>query len=221
MSEPNRAWLIVGHSKSRKKNDAYFTPSYAINAFLKREKFDKSESFCEPACGSGRISEAIKKFYGKNVDLFSSDLYDYNYGDEIGIDFSKNYHTKFKKEEWFSEKSFDRVISNPPYRKDILIPIIKNCKFIARKSVSLLLKLTHLSGKERYKEIYQDKEFPLAKIYVFVQRLQFGVVNKKTGKKQSPTLDHALFHFVRGYEGSPTIEWIYFNKKKKKLEEKL
>lgn len=209
-----KAHLITGYSKNRKANDAYFTPTSAILALLKKEKLDKNKSFLDPCTGSGRFPKAIKKFFGE-VDIFSSDLYDYGYGDEIGIDFAENYHIVHKKEEWFTPQSFDYICTNPPYDKKSLIKIIKNCKKIAKEKVILLLRLSHLAGKERYKEIFLDKEFPLEKIYVFVKRLQFGVKDKN-GKIQSPTIEHAFFVFTKNYVGSPKIDWIYLKSKKER-----
>lgn len=217
-----KSHIMTGDSKNRKKRDFYQTPTYAINALLEREVFDKTESFCEPCVGKGRISEALKNKFGEDIDLYSSDLYEYKYNmNDYGVDLANNRNVRLKKENWFSEKSFTYVITNPPYKEETLIPIIKNCKFIASSKVVLLLKMVHLCGKDRYIEkIFRDPEFPLARVYCFVQRLNFGIRNKETGKKQSPTLDHAFYVWDRQHKGDPVIKWIYFNKKKKKLEEK-
>jgi hypothetical protein len=212
---------MTGKSDSRKKFDFYETPSNAVYALLKREKFNKDGSFLDWCTGRGRIAKAIKKFFGEDVDLFSSDLHNYGYGDEIGIDFAKNYHEIHKKEDWFTDQSFDYCIVNPPYDQKTFIKFINNSKKVTRKKVCLLLKLNHLPGVDRYKNyVFLDKEFPLSKVYIFVQRLNFGVRDKKTNKRSSSTLEYCWCILDRGYKGSPTIEWIYFNKKKKKSEEK-
>jgi hypothetical protein len=219
MSKYIKAHLMTGFSKSRNKFDHYKTPYKVIYALLKREAFDKNDSFLDPCTGTGRFPKVMKKFFGEDIDIFSSDLYDYGYGDEIGIDFAKNYHTKFKKEEWFSEKSFGNILTNPPFDEKILPDIIKNCKKVARNKICLILKLNHLCGVKRYlANMYLDKEFPCSKIYYFVQRLNFGVINRKTGKKSSPTLEYCAVIFDSKHKGLPLCDWIYIpNKKKKKI----
>ena len=82
----------------RSKTEFYPTPTAVTLALA--EYFDiKNKKVMEPACGQGHMSKILEI----NNDVYSSDLYDYSYG-EGGVDF-------------LSEKceGMDWVITNPPF----------------------------------------------------------------------------------------------------------
>jgi len=170
----------------REKNDFYPTPESTTKALLERESFEGQVWEC--ACGDGSMSEVIKK-YNK---VWSSDIINRGYGDKT-IDFLE------------TSAGFldDNIITNPPYKlaKEFVI----HAKKLARKKVAMLLKLVFLEGKGRY-ELFQDKEFPLKKVYVFCGRQKIyanGVIGKNSG-----LIAYAWFIWDKEYKGEPTIEWI-------------
>lgn len=67
--------IIRTKKEERAINDFYVTDSFIIESLLKKEYFNKR--ILEPACGTGAISEVLKKH---NYFVFSSDKYDHNYG---------------------------------------------------------------------------------------------------------------------------------------------
>jgi hypothetical protein len=60
---------------SRDPHDHYPTPPSVVEALLQKERF--GETVWEPACGTGAMSEVLKK---AGYDVRSSDLIDRGYG---------------------------------------------------------------------------------------------------------------------------------------------
>ena len=98
---------------------------------------DFTGSILEPACGNGAILKILK-----NV---------------TGYDIEKDFLTE--------TKHYNNIITNPPF--SLSFEFIIKAKEIARKKIAFLLPLSYIHGKKRFDYIYQDKEFPLARVYVF------------------------------------------------------
>lgn len=77
------------------KNDFVRTPILITEALLKYEKFEGS--ILEPCCGDGSITRILEKQY----KVYSSDKYDYGYG-EI-------------KDLFEIKGQYDNIITNPPF----------------------------------------------------------------------------------------------------------
>ena len=84
--------LAGGNSISEKAdNDFYTTNPKTVKLFLEKflgdgNKFEGDVWEC--ACGSGNISEVLKKEF-PNCNIISSDLVDHGYG-VVGVDFLKS-----------------------------------------------------------------------------------------------------------------------------------
>ncbi len=180
---------IVGFGKNRAKADFYPTPESTTKALLDKEKFEGTIWEC--ACGKGDMVEAIMK-YTEGNPVMSSDICEevYGYG-RGGVDFLR-----------CSEKT-ENIITNPPYKyaKEFVL----KAKELATQKVAMLLKLVFLEGVGRY-EMFQDKKFPLKKVYVFCRRQKI-YANGKVGKN-SGLIAYAWFVWDKSYIGKPTIEWI-------------
>ncbi len=184
--EKQKHQSIVGYGRDRQEKDYYPTPSKTTEAIMIREKFEGEVWEC--ACGDGRMSEVLKK-YNK---VFSTDIYNQGYG-EKEVDFLKTLATF----------NTDNIITNPPFR--YAVEFVKHAKKRAKKKIALLLKLVFLEGIGRYK-MFQDKDFPLKKVYVFCRRQPIykdGIVLKNSG-----LIAFAWFVWDKDYSGKPTIEWI-------------
>lgn len=186
----NSVLIQNGISKTaiREENDYYATDPKAIDLLLKYEVFDKNIWEC--ACGEGNLSEPLKE-YGYNV--FSTDLIDRGYPDDI-IDFLKT-DIKFSGD----------IITNPPfkYATEFITKALEVIPF--GNKVAMFMKLTYLSGKKRYKEIYS--KFPPYKIYVFTGRIACSKNNQAEGFKAS-ALDYAWFIWEKGKLGPTELKWI-------------
>lgn len=187
-----KALSIVGSSRNngeREVNDFYPTPKYAVKELLKLEPF--TDSFFEPACGEGDISQAILEYGYKNV--YSSDLINRGYGDVI--DFFK-----------YEGKAFDNIITNPPYK--CAQEFVERSKMFATNKIAMLLKTTFLESVSRYK-FFKDTNFPLKCIYQFSKRLTLYKNGEKM--KNSGMISYAWFVWDKNYSGKPFIEWICEN----------
>ena len=136
----------------------------------------------EPACGNG----AMVRVLGKATSYDSE--------------------TDFLKE----TRQFDNVITNPPY--SLAFEFIQKAKEVAQKKIAFLLPLSYLHGQKRHETIWQDKDFPLSRIYVFTRYPMLGDPLRKDGKYRTGMMVYAWYVWVKGDEGEPAIRWIDNNK---------
>lgn len=177
------------HSEGeREENDYYATDPKAVEMLLDVESFNPRIWEC--ACGEGHISEVLKN-HGYNV--WSTDLIDRGYGDVKDF-FSFNAQVKDKTD----------IITNPPYRyakefvEHALEIVQEGCK------VAMFLKIQFLEGRAR-KALF-DK-YPPKKVYVFSSRVNCAK-NGEFEKYKSSAVCYAWFVWVKGFKGSPTIDWL-------------
>ena len=160
--------LIGGNKGTRKENDFYPTPDWAINALLDKVSFEGK--ILEPACGDGAIS---KQLISRNYDVTSTDLYDQGYG-KSGLDFLK------------LQEPWDNVITNPPFNISTKFAI-HGLKLVRNKLV-LLNKLTFLEGKQRRDTLFNQNK--LSNVLIFSERLNFAKPSisllKTTGSITTP-----------------------------------
>ena len=178
----------ISRTAIREENDYYATDPKAIDYLLRYEIFDKNIWEC--ACGEGNLSEPLKE-YGYNV--YSTDLIDRGYPDNI-VDFLKS-DIKFSGD----------IITNPPFKYATEF-ITKGLDSIPYgNKVAMFMKLTYLSGKRRYEEIYS--KFPPYKVYVFTGRIACSKNNKPDGFKGG-AMDYAWFIWEKGKLGPTELKWI-------------
>lgn len=169
----------------RKKSDFYETPFSITEQLLEREHF--KGTILEPCSGGGAIMKVLLENY------MLENLTDYDL-DNDGLDF-------------FAEtRKYDYIITNPPFSK--AHEWILKCKEVAEYKFALLLPLSYLHGEKRYKEIYQDKEFPLARVYVFTRYPMLGDKLRMDGKYRTGMMVYAWFVWDKFHTGQPTIQWI-------------
>lgn len=125
----------------RRKNDAYYTPTWATEALLKKNYINihPVEQVFEPCVGDGAISEVLQKHVEKPV--LTNDI-------DFGV--SAHYHSDAADPEfWISipdkhgnDISVDWVITNPPF--SVAFPIVKNAYSKAKVGCAFLLRLSFL-----------------------------------------------------------------------------
>lgn len=175
------------HSKhDREENDYYATDPSTIEKLFKRESF--SNLIWEPACGAGHLSKAMER-EGKLV--YSSDLIDRNYGDEIG-DFLN----------WKTSYPIGDIITNPPYK--YAQEFVEKAIELTNNKVAMFLKLTFLEGQKR-KKLFE--KYPPKTVYVFSQR-QKCAINGDFANTGSSAACYAWFVWEKGYTGETIIKWI-------------
>lgn len=183
----NKALSIVGSSRAngnREENDFYPTPSYVVEALLKRETFDGNIWEC--ACGDGAISEVLK---AHGYEVISTDLIDRGYG-ELGDFFESDFIA-------------NNIITNPPF--SLGLKFVEHAKSKSTKKIAMFLKTVFLESEARY-EMFQDTDYALKTVYQFSKRISLykgGVKMKNSGM-----IAYAWYVWEKGYVGKPTIEWI-------------
>lgn len=170
----------TNNTGKRKASDFYETPYSLTRLLLEKEKL--SGAILEPAVGGGAIGKVLNEFQ-------------YSYmGYDIENDFLKQ------------TQKYDTIITNPPY--SLSQRFILKAKENARKKIIFLLPLSYLHGKKRFDEIWSDKEFPLARIYVFTRYPPLGEKLRQDGKHNTGMMVYAWFVWERKYKGEPVIKWL-------------
>jgi len=183
-------------SKEREVNDYYATDPIAIDKL--KEVFDIPKNIYECACGEGHLSERLKEL-GHNV--YSTDLIDRGYGDEVGVDFLK-LETMPKGKENYS------ILTNPPYKfaKDF---VLKGLDLVQDGSyVIMFLKILFLESKTRKQEIFDV--YPPKYVFVSSERIlcaknaDFESMRRNGGS----AIAYAWYVWQKGYKGDTIIKWI-------------
>jgi hypothetical protein len=186
----SKAHSIIGASNNcggRVLLDHYPTPLPAVEKLMEREAF--VGTVWEPACGEGNISKVL---INHGYKVYSSDIFDYGFG---------RLHDFLNPPKEVNDTLVDNVITNPPFNR--ALEFVNKSKRYSRDKIAFLLKTQFLEGVERY-SMYQDKEFPLKKIYQFARRVTFQTSDSKNGGM----IAFAWFIWERGYKGTPQIDWI-------------
>lgn len=167
-------------------SDFYETPTWATEELLKRERFEGT--ILEPACGLGAISKVLEN---DGYTVRSQDIEERGYGTG-GVDFLKQ------------GDSAGNIVTNPPFSK--ALEFVQWSKLVADNKIAMILKLTFLESSKRH-AMFTDKDFPLARIYVFCKRVDmyaFGQEQPVNGG----TIAYAWFIWDKSHIGYPEIRWI-------------
>lgn len=134
-------------SGKRRVADDYPTPYALTWEFLKadRPNWDTKGYILEPAAGDGVMVQTLMTFGFENLQSYDLQKDGMDFFNEIG--------------------KFQYLITNPPY--SIANDFILKAKEVVTDQFAMLLPLTYLQGSRRLREIWNDREFPLARIYVF------------------------------------------------------
>lgn len=168
----------------RKASDLYETPHSMTRQLLDVEPF--SEWILEPAAGHGAISSVLR---ARGWEVVEDDINEGPGGDflvRIG-------HAPC-------------IITNPPYT--LALQFILKARQVATWKFAFLLPIDYLHGNERYRRVFQDTEFPLARVWVFTRRPMLGEPLRDDGKYHTGMQTYAWFVWDRYHRGPATIGWI-------------
>lgn len=195
--------LVGGNSektRTRVENDYYATETKSTIDLLKNCHINPNGTFLEPSVGGGHIVEAIKEYYGDNVniDIDMYDIVDRGYKGTVIQDFlTLN-----------ANKKYDNIIANPPYKLATDF-VYKGLQLLNTKGkMAMFLKIQFLEGVKR-KKLFE--EYPPKQVLVFSKRqnpLRNGQEVDENGKPWSSTMCFAWFVWEEGFSGETTIKWI-------------
>jgi len=190
-----------GKGNARSATDYYPTPTLSTESLLELNLFGNIDTVLEPACGMKHISNAVQRFY-PDATIESSDLH--YYGDdsiEVGVDFlAKEY-----------SKTYDLVITNPPYTTKLLMPFVEKSLKVSSRFVAMFLKITFLESERRYSFFTSNKN--LKYVYIFSNRQPIYKNGEIT--KASNAICYAWYIWDKQYNDDPKIRWL-LNKDKVK-----
>lgn len=147
------------------------------------EPFNRNAVTLEPACGNGAILRVLQ-----------SEGFKLSYGYDSDRDFLKE------------TLPHSQIITNPPF--SLAFEFILTAKKIVTDKFTFLLPLSYLHGKQRLDSIYNDKTFPLARVYVFCRYPMLGDPLRDDGKYRTGMMVYAWFVWDRTHVGEPVIRWI-------------
>ena len=173
-------------AERREKNDFYPTPPEGTRALLAVERFEGP--IWEPACGDGAISRVLQD---AGYDVSSSDLIDRGYG-EPRVDFLM---------EWKSRAP--NIVTNPPFK--LAQQFVERALALTTGKVAILARLAWLEGKAR-RSMFEAT--PLARVWVFSERLTMLRGGWDGGKGGGSMTAFAWFVWDHRHKGPPTLGWI-------------
>lgn len=169
--------------------DFYSTPAIAVEELLARETFEGR--VWEPCCGEGAISRVLE---ASGHEVVSSDIHSPCHG-HGGVDF-------LRRRPAFEPSA---IITNPPY--NLATKMVQRAKmFPTVRKVAMLLRLNFLEGRAR-KPFFEDREFPLARVWVFSYRISC-YPGGHVEEKRAGMIPFAWYVWDRSHEGPPALGWI-------------
>ncbi|OUL23825.1 hypothetical protein BV378_20645 [Nostoc sp. RF31YmG] len=115
----------ITRKNTRRKNDAYFTPTSAVDTLLNH--IDITGTLLEPCNGSGAISNRLKE---DGLSVITTDIADNPQDDATTHQY------------WQRQKPYDWVVTNPPF--DSASKILPKAYEYASVGVAFLLRLSYL-----------------------------------------------------------------------------
>lgn len=170
----------------RKPGDFYETPYSMTRQLLNVEWFSTGEVILEPASGAGAIATVL------NNSGYSIIATDFIYtGDDFLI---------------FNDR-VAYIITNPPF--SLAFEFVQKAKQVCDVKFAFLLPLDYLHGSERFEDkIFNDPEFPLSSVWIFVRRPMLGLPLRGDGKYETGMQTYAWFVWDKNHRGPPQIGWI-------------
>ncbi len=176
----------------RNKFDKYLTPYSLTQHLLDTIELDKFSSVLEP-CSSveGCIVKVLKKNGFTNI---TENVYDEEVLETNLFHFDTN-------------KKYDYIITNTPYGKCI-IPMIQQLKKIATKQIICLYPISTLHSTRRYNKLWNDKEFSLKQVLMFIRPPWLKDTVQDNGKYQGGMNAYGWFIWEKGYIGDIQLKLI-------------
>ena len=104
------------------------------------------------------------------------------------------------------DETYDNIVTNPPFNQHI--EFIVHAKRVARRKIALLLPLNFLTGKTRHETLWEDRSFPLARVWILNRGVNF-LTDDPFAERLMPSQFYCGWYvFEKEHEGPPAIHWI-------------
>jgi hypothetical protein len=177
------------HKAEDRGHDLYETPRVAVESLMQVEPLPPR--IWEPACGRGAIAVPLRD-YGHKV--WASDLIDYKWGgqDEAAADFTAD---QAATPPWIP----GAIVTNPPFSlaQDFIELALRRAE-----KVVMLMRLAVLESVRRTNVL---ENAPLARVWVYRERLPMMHRDGWTGPRAASDTAMAWFVWDWSYEGEPVI----------------
>ena len=172
--------------------DDFPTPPWATRALVEhvlRKPGELPTMTClEPACGAGHMAKVLKEYFGA---VHCSDAYPYGYG-----------HVRDFLTCPYEDRSFDWVITNPPFR--LAMPFILRALHIARRGVAVLARTVFLESAGRYTGIFRQQ--PPSKFAQFTERVP--MLRGRLDREATTATGYAWFVWEKNVVGPSHLMWV-------------
>lgn len=176
------------------RDDFYATPSEAVHALLKVEKF--TGTIWEPACGDGAIVTILR---AAGHQVYATDLVDRGCPDsESRIDFLMEGAPSFH---------IGAIVTNPPYA--LAKQFVAHALTLVPK-IAMLLRLAFLESEGRGAILDSGT---LARVYVFKNRIPMMHRYGWTGKRSSSSIAFAWYVWDLAHKGPTELHRISWDRK--------
>ena len=179
-----------GSGYRREALDYYVEPKSATRALLAVEDFTGGIIY-DPACGSGNIVSACRE---AGLPAYGSDLVDRGSGEAWGVDFL---------DAPLREECPAFILCNPPF--GLSLDFAKKALAIATRKVAFIQRLCWLEGQKR--SAFMETS-PLARVYVFRNRICMPPGEKKDLPAKGGFIAYAWFIWEHGHCGPATVHWV-------------
>ncbi|RCK43179.1 hypothetical protein [Thalassospira profundimaris] len=192
------SWPFEGKEEIARQLEASETAREAARAILRSELL--TSLVWDPACGRGICAEAAKE---AGYQVYASDVYNWGYGDNRGLDFLKRKHPP----KIFAGREFS-VFSNVPF--SMACEFVRQSFALGARKLVLFQRQAWLEGGDR-KDFW--REFPYQRQYLCRKRVScywFHFSPQEREDKNSGTTAYSWYVFERGQNSTFQSDWIDF-----------
>jgi hypothetical protein len=190
--------VMAQRVEAKDSRDDFPTPPWATRALFEHildGRFAMTEQSClEPACGEGHMARVLEEYFG---EVSGSDIHDYPYAYGSGGRDFLTYR--------YALKSFDWVITNPPFRLSEEF-IIRGMN-VARQGVAILARSVFIESVGRYRALFES--MPPTKFAQFTERVP--MVKGRLDKNASTATSYAWLVWEKKEKAAPAnprLMWI-------------
>lgn len=178
----------------RRPHELYETPEWVTLALLAEIGDDicDDEVIWEPACGTGKMVDALKLVVGSSI---------------IGTDIQLGHD--FLQANALPHPLCRRIITNPPFLRGQPEAFVRHALHLMKPvhgAVAMLLKVDFDSGSSR-RDLFRDCPAWCKKIPLQKRIMWFEPPPREDGKKMGPSENHAWYYWSWRHEGPPTIAY--------------